>query len=357
MQFPFLTPRVERLLADGSFQAVHEGGVIGRFRSPVVLLSRGMCAFSLFEAAALPRAHRRQAARLHAQVASPYVAGTAMLVNAGQDFGIWWWDLERIAPMIQARYGTARPAVRPETLAQPLGAGWRIVQLTEGSEGQFWNAGTLRASGWRKDRYDAAAWTAFARQVRGAEPPETIPPHQPMPIALDSEAFSLARTEITREQAIGMGLAGVATTVAAVVMFMLGQGATLRNDAQTIEAEALEIRAATPRASDTQGLELSQQRLVAYRTAEERTNPVSAAGAAIGIAALYDLTPRAVDIDEGILTLTLPYVATRSIDSLVDEFEGSGYFFDVRPRTDVANDALIIEMQVREAAPPLTGAG
>lgn len=52
--------------------------------------------------------------------------------------------------------------------------------------------------------------------------------------------------------------------------------------------------------------------------------------------------------------MTLPYAAGRRADELVAEFEGSGYFFDVRPRTDAAAQSLIIEMQIRQAAPPLS---
>ena len=44
-------------------------------------------------------------------------------------------------------------------------------------------------------------------------------------------------------------------------------------------------------------------------------------------------------------------------DSLIADFEGSGYFYDVRPRTDSQNQKLVIEMKTREAAPPLTAGG
>ena len=57
------------------------------------------------------------------------------------------------------------------------------------------------------------------------------------------------------------------------------------------------------------------------------------------------------------LTVTLPYDAVRIADDLVSEFETSGYFHQVQPRTDAAGQRLIIEMQVRQAAPPLSPAG
>ena len=41
-------------------------------------------------------------------------------------------------------------------------------------------------------------------------------------------------------------------------------------------------------------------------------------------------------------------------DSLIADFEQSGYFYDVQPRTDAQNQRLVMEMKVREAAPPLS---
>ena len=43
--------------------------------------------------------------------------------------------------------------------------------------------------------------------------------------------------------------------------------------------------------------------------------------------------------------------------SLIAEFENSGYFYEVRPRTEATTQTLVIEMKVREAAPPLSAAG
>lgn len=354
MRLDFLTPRIDRLRADGALEAVHSGALMGRlFRRPVVLLARDLCAFALFETAALPKNRRRQAARLHARTASPYVAGGAALVKSGEDFGVWWWDLARVAPMIAGRGDVS---LRPETLAQPVGRDWRIVKLGHGYEAQHWRDGALRASAWRPARYDVAAWTAFARTQRDArvEAPATPPPAVTLPVDLASEAFSLARAEITREQAIGLGLGGLAVASASVFALMLGQTVQTGNEAKKIETETAEIQAATPRQADTLALEGDRRMLASFREIEGRTSPLSAAGAAIGVVAIHDLTPLALDAQEDTLTVTLPYEAVRLADQLVAEFEGSGYFYDVRPRTDAAGQRLLIEAKVREAAPPLS---
>lgn len=309
----------------------------------------------MFETAGLPKNRRLQAARLHARTASPYAAGGARLVRCGNDYGIWWWDLERIAPLLVEKAFVSTAALRPETLAQPSGSGWRIVHLAEGYEAQYWSTSGLIASTWRSDRFDTATWSAFSRLVRGAAPaPETPPVPIRLPIAPDSEAFSLVLAEMSRNQVLGLAAGSAATLLAGATLFLLGQGLALRTDMAEVQKETAEIRLATPRAGLTAGLETDRQRLTAYRQAEERTNPITATGAAIGIASLYDLTPTAIEVVDGLLTMTLPYAAGRRADDLVAEFEGSGYFFDVRPRTDAAAQSLIIEMQVREAAPPLS---
>jgi len=357
MRLDFLTPRIDRLRADGAVETVHSGALLGRmFRRPVVLLARDLCAFALFETAGLPKNRRRQATRLHARTASPYVAGGAALVKAGDDFGVWWWDLARVAPMIAGRGAVS---LRPETLAQPAGRDWRIVKLGRGYEAQLWRDGALRASAWRPTKYDEAAWTAFARTQRDTrvEPPRTAPPAETLPIDLAGEAFSLARAEITREQAIGLGLGGLALVSTTVFALVLGQ--TVQTDAETgkVETEIAEIQAATPRQADTMALEGERRRLASFREIEGRTSPLTAAGAAIGIVAIHDLTPLALDAQEDVVTVTLPYDAVRIADGLVAEFEESGYFFDVQPRTDAAGQRLIIEAKVREAAPPLSPGG
>lgn len=358
MQFDFLTPRVERVFADGRWSVVHPGSPGGRLRPPVVLLAREMTAFNLFEAAALPRSRRGQAARLHARTGSPYMYSGSALVKSGADFGVWWWDAETVNALVAARYGVRAPTVRPETLAQPPSEGWRIVRLEEGYEAQLWRQRRLVASAWRRERFDTASWSAFARLQRGSEDaPENPPPAQTLPIDFSAPAFAVSPADLSQEQLIGIGAGAVALTAVGLSLFMLGQGARLSSDAKKIEDETAQIQAATPRAAQIGGLESDRRKLASYAEIEAQTNPLSAAGAAIGIVAFHDLTPTALEAESDALTLTLPYTAVALADTLIADFEGSGYFYDVRPRTDAQNQRLIIEMKTREAAPPLTAGG
>lgn len=355
MHLSFLTPPVVRLRADGSFETVHEGGLLGRLRPPVVLLARSLCAFKLFEARAIPANRRRQAARLHARVAAPYIVAGTALVKAGADFGVWWWDIEHNAGPIQARYGTKRVAVRPESLAQTPASGWRVVKLEEGYESQLWRAGDLIASAWRPSRPDAGAWAAFTRLQRGDTPAEDSPPApQSLPIAYDSEAFSITRMEISRDQLLALAGGGFVFATLVLAAFWTGQAATLQSRTKAIAAETDAVRQAVatlPQAGDVQG---DRRKLIGYRTLEEQTNPLTAAGAAVTVLALQDLSASQLSVEEDVLTLTLPYAAGRRSDQLVEEFEGSGYFYDVRPSTDAARTTYKLEMKIREDAAPLT---
>ena len=358
MQFDFLTPRIERVSADGRWTTLHPGGPGGRARPPVVLIARDLSSFSLFETANLPRNRRAQAARLHARTGSPYLAGGSTLVRSGADFGVWWWDADRVNALVGTRYGAVRPAIRPETLGQPQGEGWRIVRLDQGYEAQFWREGHLTASAWRRERFDDAAWAAFTRLQRGAEDAPASPPApHPLPIALNAPAFAVSAADLSREQLIGAGAGLVGLIAICFSLLLIGQGARLSSDSKAIEEETAEIQAATPRAADLTGLETNRRKLAAYAEIEARTNPLSATGAAIGIVAFHDLTPTALEADGETLTITLPYSAVSLADTLIEDFEGSGYFYDIRPRTDSQNERLIIEMKTREAAPPLSADG
>lgn len=357
MQLDLLTPRVERLSHDGAIDVVHPGGALGRMlRRPVLLLARDLCAFDLFQTAVLPGSRRRQAAVLHARVSAPYVRSGSALSKTGDDFGVWWWDADRVDALLATRAITARPLISPETLAQPRGEGWRIVRLKLGYEAQLWRSKALVASAWRRERYDPAAWSAFVRLQRAAEPaPDSPPAPADLPIAFDNrDAFALAPVELTREQMALLGGGGLAFGSLCFSAFLFGQGYQLSKDTEQVEAKTAEIRAATPRAAAVRNLDASQKKLVTYRQIEEQTNPLSAAGAAIGILAFHDLTPTSVNAETETLSFTLPYAAIEQVAVLVEELENSGYFHDVQPRTDGTAQTLTLEMKVREAAPPLT---
>lgn len=133
MPFDFLTPRVERLSADGALSVVHPGGAIGRvLRRPVLLLGRDLCAFGLFSTAALPRRRRRQAAMLHARLAAPYLRAGFVLSKAGDDYGVWWWDAARVEALSsrsEQHFPTLRSVTAAKGLASPRLAAKRVQNV------------------------------------------------------------------------------------------------------------------------------------------------------------------------------------------------------------------------------------
>lgn len=357
MRLPFLTPSAERVTSDGKIELVHEGGSLGRLRPRVMLLARDLCTFQLFEAQNLPRGRRRPAAMLFARTASPYVAAGMIIVPAGSDFGVWWWDLERVSALITKDSGSPL-VVRPETLAQPAAEGWRIVRLAKGFEGQLWRGGRLLASSWRSQPFDPASWMAFARLQRdGSDAPTTPPTPVIVPIAEDGEAFAFSGVEMSpRQAAIAAGLA-VAFGMALASLFLLGQGLRLADDRRELEREIQTLQASLPAAANAQSQEADRRLLAAYAEIERQTNPLTAAGAALGIVALYDIEPIGLETDAEILTIKIPYSAIKTIEELVGEFETSGYFYDVEPRTESATQTLIIAMKVRSSAAPVGATG
>lgn len=357
MRLPFLTPFAERVTSDGKVELVHEGGSLGRLRPKVLLLARDLCAFQLFETSNLPRSRRRQAALLFARTASPYVAAGMVIVPAGSDFGVWWWDLERVSSLIPSPSASAS-VVRPETLAQPVSEGWRIVRLSNGFEGQLWRGGRLLASSWRPRPFDPASWTAFARLQRdGSDAPTTPPTPVILPIAEDSEAFSLSGLEMSPRQA-AIALAGAAAFGTALAsLFLLGQGLRLADDRGDLEREIRTLQAGLPAAANARSQEADRRLLAAYAEIERQTNPLTAAGAALGIVALYEIEPIGLETDADTLTIKIPYSAIETIEELVREFETSGYFYDIEPRTEATTQTLIIAMRVRSSAAPVGATG
>lgn len=357
MQLPFLTPSVDLIRADGTIEAMHPGGSLGRFRGRVYLLARELCTFQLFEASALPRGRRRQAALLFAKTASPYVASGTVLGQVGTDFGIWWWDLDRLRSRVPS-LTNRRLRLRPETMAQPNGDGWRIVRVSQGYEAQLWAHGGLVASAWRRQPFDSASWGAFVRlQREGVEAPLAPPLPVVLPIAADSPALSLASVEVTPRQAVvGTASVLVLASVFSALLFV-GQGLRLAENRRAVEAEAAELRAATPAAAQSAELQQARRALTTYAELERKTNPLTASGAALGVLALHDVEPSSLETDAETLTVTLPYAVLESIDDIVIELETSGYFANVEPRTDATTQTLTITMIVRPNAPPLVQPG
>lgn len=359
MRFDFLTPRIERLSSDGTIRVVSPGSILGRLvQRPVLLLARDLCSFSLFEAAALPKTKRRQAAMLHAQTVAPYVQAKSLLAKANNGFGIWWWDTERVDRLIPADIAKTRPQICPETLAQPsphsADEHWRIVRLGEGYEAQIWRNKTLVASSWQPHRFEKAEWASFVRLQRSVDQAPSQPPApSDLPVRFDP---NLVRTPValTKEQMGLLAGAGVMTASLGFAAYLSGQAMEVRKQVEIVESETAFIRQTTPRPTAVENLGTAQKILVAYQELEASTNPLSSAGAAIGILAYHDISPISVRSEVDSLSLVIGYGYLGQAVLLVDDLKNSGYFYDIEPVADRGAQTLTFEMKIREAAPPLT---
>lgn len=333
-----------------------EAGTLGRLRPPVLLLGRDLCSYALFDPGALPRGQRRRAAAIYAHANGPYLETGSLVLPTGKSLGIWWWDLARVQQAILARYGRLRPVVRPESLAVNRGLGWRILSIARGYEAQLWADDTLKVSTWRKTRFDDRAWSDVTRLHSAGEPaPESPPTPLVLPVNIEGQAFGLSSVEISRDQALVLGAGVIAMAAAVASLYLLGTVFGLKSETRDVARQTVEIVAATPAVGGAGSGRADDARLAAFQAIARETSPLTAAGAALGAVALYDLSPTALNAEIDTLSMTLPPAAAEKLDELVAELEGSGYFADIRPRIEPTTRNLIIEMTVIGDQPPLAG--
>lgn len=363
MSYNFLTPRIDRLDTDGRVQCLHPGSGLGRhLRRPVLLLARDLCSYSLFSTAGLPMTRRRQAAALQARSAAPYLRPGSILLKSGTDYGIWWWDMDRLDALLAgAGLSSTRHVACPESLTQPSLASaaeqWRIVRLNKGYEAQVWHNKTLQASAWRPDRYTPASWQSFVKQQRGLNAAPVLPPAaSDLPLAYNPR-LPLSQTELSRQQMALLAGAAVIALCLGMSAYLTGQTWQLKKEIHAVQAETDRIRASTPQSLQVASLNQAQQKLVAYQALESRTSPLSAAGAAIGILAYHDIVPIKLASESDSLQIVVDYSLLNKLQPVISDLETAGYFDDIRPRTEASAKTITIEMTLKETAPPLEALG
>ncbi|HEY1752300.1 MAG TPA: hypothetical protein VGG29_13655 [Caulobacteraceae bacterium] len=346
------TPPLERLGADGRFEAVRAGAP---WRRPIVLLARELCSFAWFEPAARGAA-AAQAARLYARANTPFLDPGVIVRRAGSGYGVWWWDRERVDPWLAARFGEAAPQVAPETLAQPPGGGWRVVRLASGFELQLWRGRALTASAWRRAAPTEADWAAFARLQR--DPPVPAPPAPPAPQTLPvAAAPSLAASgiELTPTLAAQAAAGGAAAVMALAAAFWAGQALRLGALAGTLEDQAR--AAAAPAAAASAGDAADLKRIAAFQALASRPNPLAGLQTALRVVRAHGVAAKALAIDGGVVSVTVPYAALDRVEAITQDLDATGAFADVRPLPQSAEGSIRIEMILRGATAPGAGVG
>jgi hypothetical protein len=341
MAWPFPHPPLELLSADGRFAPLTEGKGL----RPRVLLARELCSFEWFEPAG-GRTAADQAARLYARASAPFVNPGVLVRRAGAGYAIWWWDRERIGPLLAERFNPKTPPLAPETLAQPAGAGWRVVRLASGFELQYWRREALVASSWRRPAPDAAAWAAFARQQRDPQvlPPAEPPAPQSLPLVQDADLSGTGWRDVSRAQTAQLALAGSAALIAVVSLFWVGQALRLSQLSAGLERQALaESGAAVQRGDDG----APRRQIAAYQALGDRPEPMGGLKSALDVLRRHRIAAKAFSVDGPTLTVTVAYAALGQMGQITQELQATGAFTDVRPMSNSADNSIGIRMVVK----------
>jgi len=160
------------LLESGELAADPVSNLVG---ARDLVLSRALCRFRFYRvAAALSGSQAAKAARVFAEAHAPFANTGTLMLRAPGGVGVWYWDRAKFVAHEPVREAS------PESVWCEAGEGWRVVACAEGYEAQYWEAGALLASTWRRQLFTAAQWSAFALSVDGAniappvEPPEAV---------------------------------------------------------------------------------------------------------------------------------------------------------------------------------------
>jgi len=342
MSWPFPTPPLELLSADGRFAPLTDGA---GGRRPRVLLARELCSFEWFEPAG-GRAATDQAARLYARASAPFLNPGTLVRRAGGGYAIWWWDRERTDPWLAARYGADAPPVAPETLAQPAATDWRVVRLASGFELQYWRHSTLVASSWRRTAPDAVAWTAFARQQRAPQvaPPAEPPAPQALPVVQDADFAERGWRDVSPAQTAQLALGAGAALLAVVSLFWVGQALRLGQLSAGLEREALaQSGAVVQRRADA----TTRRQIAAYQALGDRPEPIGGLKTALDVLRRRGIAAKAFSIDGAALTVVVPYAVLGQMGEITQELEATGAFTDVRPMSNSADGTIGIRMLVK----------
>lgn len=341
MLWPFPTPPLELLSADGRFAPLTQGAGA---RRPRVLVARELCSFEWFEPAG-GRAAADQAARLYARASAPFNNPGVFVRRSGGGYAIWWWDRERIGPWLAERFGPEPAAVAPETLAQPPGTDWRVVRLASGFELQYWRRQTLVASSWRRTAPDAAAWAAFARQQRDPEvpPPEAPPPAQPLPVVPDANFAEGGWRDISLAETARLGLGAFAALLVVVSLFWSGQALRLSQLSAALEQQALAQSSAVVQPHANTAV---RRQIAAYQALGERPDPMAGLKTALDVLRRHKIAAKAFSVDGSTLTVTVPYAALGEMAQITQELEGTGAFRDVRPLSNSADNTISLRMEL-----------
>lgn len=250
---------------------------------------------------------------------------------------IWSWDKTAVETLT----GTSRARVIPEPLARlPMSNGARIVEASEGYDGEVWLNETCIASRWWAQRPDLADWNQFIAGARSRDwpvnedgSPLSYSMPQPEPAVWNKNIFWVRRDLTDRLQSIGP--LQLAMTVLALAAVPAGceatQYARLIQERSSIEAALTKQRIAAEPWLNLRRQALADQRLVSDMSAPG--DPVSLVFALMDLdSALVSVTSPIERIEylDGELRITLKDSEAQNVVSMVSGLEQSASWTSVR---------------------------
>lgn len=202
----------------------------------VIALPRSRCRFKWFRLASVPAPERLAALRLQTLGWQPFESNAYALILQGSDGLAIAWDQARARDELAAAgFVAERCRLVPETLLrEPVDVGVRLVQCSEGVEGQVWRAGALAASRWWAALPSEADWQLFLHA--GAATPEEMA--RPLP-QLAQESTLAAKPWVALhdiDASADARAAGLETRVLAVgaLALLVGVGAVARQEWEVV---------------------------------------------------------------------------------------------------------------------------
>lgn len=313
------------------------------------VLARGLCAYTLLDAAAIPLAKRRGYADMAVKRWSPFADPGFHVEWAGARAMVWAWSNGRMLAFDEDEPVAPPRRMVPESLlrGQPRAEGAEVVGLDEGVEGRIWHDHALLASQWWPQVPESAQWNLF---LRGAG----LPPVEAVPAVVGgdlnerawSRPASRAWGDVASRHRTTLVAAGLGLAAAAVMVPLAGSLRLLVETAQVERAIASQ--------------DDSLQQILAARESAERD--------ASEIEALLDLRPPAGQLqllatvigvmpagNWQLLEWRMPDAKTLEVDlrmprpdprALVGAWEASGQFRDVSAELGRAPDEISIRAAI-----------
>lgn len=316
-----------------------------------ILLARGLCRFEQFRAPArLAQDDRDKAARLKAETDAPFRNAGSLMLRTKDGAAIWYWDAAQVAALLNKPIETDIRAV-PESLYRVgSGDGWRIIEVSDGFEAQYWQDGALVASTWRRRAFTDAQWRTFALSVdQAAAAAPSAPP--------SAEKAELVASSAWRRQRIGTPwtwkrVEDIARTaavcVAALATFCAGYAFHLDQLAQQDERAGAAVHARLLASNEARRARAQLEVVKAFEQRQPSVNVLDSVGQALEVLRQFGIDAADWSATDQQIRLTAPYVRSQTpLREILAEFDKRA-FRDVALDFDADGTTMIVT-----AAPPL----